>query len=126
VEQLSDHVFEVEFSDDEGKTYAMAAVDASKTTAFRPRLKLDFGGLSRSSSSKSPRQAGRALQHADRDQGLTSEPEVVGIFAGVVAHLPLGNAEFSQGHRVIRTFGYGSVDQQAEDTDYEAGDADDL
>ena len=30
VEQLSDQVFEVEFSDDEGKTYALAPVDASK------------------------------------------------------------------------------------------------
>ncbi len=30
VEQLSEHVFEVEFSDDEGKTYAMVPIDSSK------------------------------------------------------------------------------------------------
>jgi hypothetical protein len=30
VEQLSENVFEVEFSDDEGKTYAMVPIDANR------------------------------------------------------------------------------------------------
>ncbi|HEX4794958.1 MAG TPA: DUF4926 domain-containing protein [Humisphaera sp.] len=35
VEQLADHVFEVEFSDEDGRTYATAAVPADQLIVLR-------------------------------------------------------------------------------------------